>query len=235
MRMFRLEALRASVPSGAGPGRPVHVPHEQRRRSRRRPTRGAPGRLVHVPHEQHDPASPSAPGGSTYLSCNAVPRPGCVPDRRSFAGARAPARRSRRAHASVTDQRLRRAHPSQLHDAHAPVTALAVPPVDPSRPQHRGPRDGPPPASKSSQPSLPPFAGAGTQPHRPGQRATSSRRSTRRPPGRGTPPGVPSQRPTTTTRHGERRLRWTVTSANPASCIQARISDGLKLRLWLQV
>jgi hypothetical protein len=41
-------------------------------------------------------------------------------------------------------------------------------------------------------------------------------------------------RPTTTTRHGDCRLRWTVTSPNPASSIQARISDGLKLRLWLQ-
>jgi hypothetical protein len=41
-------------------------------------------------------------------------------------------------------------------------------------------------------------------------------------------------RPTTTTRHGERWLRWTVTSPNPASSIQARISDGLKLRLWLE-
>ena len=42
------------------------------------------------------------------------------------------------------------------------------------------------------------------------------------------------RRPTTTTRHGERSLRCSVTSAKPASSIQARISEGLKLRLWLQ-
>ena len=41
-------------------------------------------------------------------------------------------------------------------------------------------------------------------------------------------------RPTTTTRHGERSLRWASTSLNPASSIQPRISDGVKLRLWLQ-
>ena len=41
-------------------------------------------------------------------------------------------------------------------------------------------------------------------------------------------------RPTTTTRQGERSLRWASTSPNPASSIQPRISDGVKLRLWLQ-
>jgi hypothetical protein len=40
-------------------------------------------------------------------------------------------------------------------------------------------------------------------------------------------------RPTTTTRQGERSLRWDSTSANPASSIQPRISEGVKLRLWL--
>ena len=40
-------------------------------------------------------------------------------------------------------------------------------------------------------------------------------------------------RPTTTTRHGERSLRWDSTSVKPASSIQPRISDGVKLRLWL--
>ncbi len=41
-------------------------------------------------------------------------------------------------------------------------------------------------------------------------------------------------RPTTTTRQGERSLPWDSTSVNPASSIQPRISDGVKLRLWLQ-
>ena len=45
--------------------------------------------------------------------------------------------------------------------------------------------------------------------------------------------GQQDHRPTTTTRQGERSLRWTATSSNPAASIQARISDGLKLRLWL--
>ena len=42
------------------------------------------------------------------------------------------------------------------------------------------------------------------------------------------------RRPVSTTRQGERSFRCTSTSPKPASSIQARISDGLKLRLWLQ-
>ena len=38
----------------------------------------------------------------------------------------------------------------------------------------------------------------------------------------------------TTTCQGDRRLRWTVTSLKPVSSIQARISDGVNVRLWLQ-
>ena len=47
-------------------------------------------------------------------------------------------------------------------------------------------------------------------------------------------PGEQDHRPTTTTRHGERSLRCTSISPKPAASIQARISDGVKLRLWLQ-
>ena len=42
------------------------------------------------------------------------------------------------------------------------------------------------------------------------------------------------RRPVSTTRQGERSFRCTSTSLKPASSIQPRISDGLKLRLWLQ-
>jgi hypothetical protein len=37
----------------------------------------------------------------------------------------------------MTDQRVRLAHPSYLHDIHADMTALAAPPVDPSLLHHR--------------------------------------------------------------------------------------------------
>ena len=47
-------------------------------------------------------------------------------------------------------------------------------------------------------------------------------------------PREQDHRPTTTTRHGERSLRCASTSLNPAASIQPRISDGVKLRLWLQ-
>ena len=41
-------------------------------------------------------------------------------------------------------------------------------------------------------------------------------------------------RPVTTIRHGERSLRCASTVSKPASSIQPRTSEGLKLRLWLQ-